>query len=126
MKRPIQSVVRHLRWSFLHVLIKAWARGLFVWEAAPRMFEWVVNASLILLELYSLSTTYEEAYSEPSQEFVMDVCLKLVDLLWQKVPSKMFEWVLDVNIFINCNSHDFFNGLIYTSTDILFLLVGVN
>ena len=62
------------------------------------MFEWVVNASLILLELYSLSTTYEEAYSEPSQEFVMDVCLKLVDLLWQKVPSKMFEWVLDVSL----------------------------
>ena len=36
------------------------------------MFEWVLNTPLILLKLLSLSTIYEEAYSEPSQAFGMD------------------------------------------------------
>ena len=85
MKRPIQNLFRHLGWSFLHVLITVEARGLFLWEAEPSMFELVLNTPLILLKLLSLSSICEEAYSDPSQAFGIDVSvenswLKLVNL----------------------------------------------
>ena len=54
------------------------ARGLFLLEAAPRMFVWVLNTPLILLKLLSLSTIYEEAYSETSQAFGMDVFARVI------------------------------------------------
>ena len=82
-KRPSQSLVRHLWWNVLRVLITAWARGLFLLEAAPRMFERVLNTPLIFLKLLSLSTIYEEAYSEPSQAFGMDLSARVIGLgLW--------------------------------------------
>ena len=56
------------------------ARGLFLLEAAPRMFEWVLNTPLILLKLLSLSTICEETYSELSQTFEMDVSARVVGL----------------------------------------------
>ena len=40
-------------------LIMVRARGLFLWEGAPRMFERVLNTPLILLKLLSLSTICE-------------------------------------------------------------------
>ena len=80
MNRPSQSLVRQLGWNFLRVLITALARGLFLLEAAPRMIEWVLNTPLILLKLLSLCTICEEAYSEPSQTFGMDVSARVVGL----------------------------------------------
>ena len=53
-------------------------RGLFLLEAAPRMFVWVLNTPLILLKLLSLSTIYEEAYSETSQAFGMYVFARVI------------------------------------------------
>ena len=47
---------------------------------APRMIEWVLNMPLILLKLLSLSTICEEAHSEPSQAFGMDVPARVVGL----------------------------------------------
>ena len=44
------------------------------------MFEWVLNTPLIPLKLLSLSTICEEAYSEPSQTFGMDVSARVVGL----------------------------------------------
>ena len=79
-KRPIQSLVRHLGWNSLRVLTTSWAHGLSLLEAAPRMFEWVLNTPLIPLKLLSLSTICEEAYSEPSQTFGMDVSARVVGL----------------------------------------------
>ena len=56
------------------------AGGLFLLEAAPRMIEWVLNTTQILLKLLSLSNICEEAYPEASQMFGMDVSARVVGL----------------------------------------------
>ena len=58
-------------------MIEVCVRGLFLLEDAPRMFEWVLNTPLILLTVLTLSTIYEEAYSEPSQAFGIDVSARV-------------------------------------------------
>ena len=96
MKRPIQSVVRHLGWNFLRILMTVWARGIFLWEAAPKMFELVLNTPLILLKILSLYTICEGVYSNPSQAFGMDVSARIVGLAWRRVHI----WCVNVYIFI--------------------------
>ena len=74
-RNSYQNLVRHLGWNFLRVLITAWARGLFLLEAAPRMFEWVVNMPLILLKP-PISLLYVK---RPTQNLVR--CLEWICLL---------------------------------------------
>ena len=62
-KRPIQSLIKNLGWTFLRIQVTARARGLFLREAPPSMFDWVLNTLLTLLNLLSLSSICERAYS---------------------------------------------------------------
>ena len=55
------------------------------------MFEWVLNTPLIPLKLLSLSTICEEAYSEPSQAFGMDVSARVVGLSLQIYSGSKFH-----------------------------------
>ena len=52
----------------------------FLWEAAPKMFECILNMPLILLKLLSLSTICEGVYSNPSQAFGMGVPVRIICL----------------------------------------------
>ena len=71
---------------------------------------------MILLKPLSLSTICEEAYSEPRQAFGMDVSARVIGLTCRFILAVGSIW--DVWGFLNL--------LIYTCTNILFLLVDVN
>ena len=56
-----------------------------LWEAVPKIFEWVMITPLTLLKPLTLSALCEVVYSNPSQVFRMDVSARIVGLACRRV-----------------------------------------